>query len=95
MNQISSYLSRFHAYLKSHKWARIACIVLLVFLALSIVLHPYGSKTFLILGMDNYGSLDTSGRSDVIMLVQVDFTRTRLSAISRRSRSMPDISWLL
>ena len=82
MNQISSYLSRFHAYLKSHKWARIACIVLLVFLVLSIVLHPYGSKTFLILGMDNYGSLDTSGRSDVIMLVQVDFTRTRLSAVT-------------
>jgi len=82
VNQISSLLKRFLAYLKAHKRARIACIVLLVFLALSIAFHPHGTKTFLILGMDNYGSLDTSGRSDVIMLVQVDFTRTKLSAVT-------------
>jgi len=78
INQLSSYLHKFRAYLTAHKWARIACIVLVVFL----VLHPYGRKTFLILGMDNYGSLDNSGRSDVIMLVQVDFTRTKLSAVT-------------
>jgi len=82
VNQVSAHFQKFLAFLKAHKWARIACIVLLVFLALSIVLHPYGTKTFLILGMDNYGSLDETGRSDVIMLVQVDFTRTKLSAVT-------------
>ena len=82
INQVSARLQQFRAFLRAHKWARIACIVFVVFLALSIVLHPHGTKTFLILGMDNYGSLDETGRSDVIMLVQVDFTRTRLSAVT-------------
>ena len=82
MHQLSSHLHKLTAFFKAHKWARIAGIVLLIFLALSILLHPHGTKTFLILGMDNYGSLDTSGRSDVIMLVQVDFTRTKISAVT-------------
>ena len=44
------------------------------------VLHPSGTKTFLVLGMDNYGSLDDTGRSDVMMLVQVDFTEETIYA---------------
>ena len=82
MNQFTSSLHRFSAYIKTHTWARIACVVLLVFLALSIALHPHGTKTFLLLGMDNYGSLEESGRSDVTMLVQVDFTRAKISAVT-------------
>lgn len=82
MNQFASRLHSFFTYIKRHTWARIVCIVLLVLLALSIALHPHGTKTFLLLGMDNYGSLDESGRSDVTMLVQVDFTRTRISAVT-------------
>lgn len=82
MNQFTSSLHRFSAYIKTHTWARIACVVLLVFLALSIAFHPHGTKTFLLLGMDNYGSLEESGRSDVTMLVQVDFTRSKISAVT-------------
>ena len=82
MNQFSAFMKRARSFLKAHLAARIACIALLVLLALSIVLHPKGSKTFLILGMDNYGSLDETGRSDVIMLVQVDFSRTKISAVT-------------
>jgi len=82
VNQISSCIKQFRAFLRAHRWARIACAVLLVLLVLFAVLHPQGTKTFLLLGMDNYGSLDESGRSDVTMLVQVDFSRTRISAVT-------------
>ena len=82
MSHISPYIQKARAFLAAHKWARIAAAVLLVLLVLSVVLHPHGTKTFLILGMDNYGSLDENGRSDVTMLVQVDFTRTKLSAVT-------------
>ncbi len=82
MNPVFAYLSKARAFLKKHLIARIACIVLGVFLALWLVLHPYGTKTFLLLGMDNYGSLNEVGRSDVTMLVQVDFTRADLSIVT-------------
>ena len=86
MNQLihpfSARLKQFRAFLRAHTWARIACMFLLLFFALSILLHPHGTKTFLLLGMDNYGSLDESGRSDVTMLVQVDFTRAKISAVT-------------
>ena len=82
MSRISLVLQKARAFLAAHKWARIAAAVLLILLVLFIALHPRGTKTFLILGMDNYGSLDESGRSDVTMLVQVDFTRTKISAVT-------------
>jgi len=82
MQRIRAYTSKIRSYLAAHKAARIACIVLGVFLALWLILHPLGTKTFLLLGMDNYGSLDETGRSDVTMLVQVDFTRTKISAVT-------------
>ena len=68
------------SFLKAHRLARIALGIAAALLVLCLVLHPQGTKTFLVLGMDNYGSLDESSRSDVTMLVQVDFTRSKISA---------------
>lgn len=82
MNRIRTCFEKTRAYLAHHRLARIVCIVLAVLLALSILLHPRGQKTFLVIGMDNYGSLNETGRSDVTMLVQVDFTRTKISAVT-------------
>ena len=86
MNRLHAHLKKVRTYFAAHKAARIVCIAALVLLVLalaaSIALHPRGSKTFLIVGMDNYGSLDESGRGDVTMLVQVDFTRTKISAVT-------------
>ena len=75
-------LKSFHAYLAAHRRVRIALIVVLVLLAALLILHPKGTKTYLIMGMDNYGSLDDVGRSDVMMLVQIDFTRSRISTVT-------------
>ncbi len=74
------------SFFKAHRFARVALIVaavlLTVLIVLSLALHPQGTKSFLILGMDNYGSLDETGRSDVTMLVQVDFSKTKISAVT-------------
>ena len=82
MDSVRIYLAKATAFLKAHLAARIALGVIALFFALWLVLHPLGTKSFLILGMDNYGSLDDVGRSDVTMLVQVDFTRARISAVT-------------
>ncbi|MFR5796981.1 MAG: hypothetical protein ACLUI3_16595 [Christensenellales bacterium] len=50
-----------------------------ILLALVLICHPHGTKTFLIMGIDNYGSLNDSGRSDVMMLVQVGFDSGRFT----------------
>jgi len=76
-------LSGVAAYLKAHRRVRIALIAAGVLLAAVLLLHPQGTKTYLILGMDNYDSLDgDTGRSDVTMLVQIDFTRARIKTVS-------------
>lgn len=75
-------LSSVRAFFKAHKAARIALIALLVVAAALLILHPHGTETYLVLGMDNYGSLDTTGRSDVMMLVQLDFTRSRITGVT-------------
>ena len=82
MERIRTFAARAKAYLAAHKWARIAACILAAYIVLSIVLHPLGQKTYLVLGMDNYGSLEETGRSDVIMLAQVDFTRTKINAVT-------------
>ena len=82
MDFIRTYSAKVRAFLKAHLAARIALGVVVVFAALWLILHPVGTKSFLILGMDNYGSLDDVGRSDVTMLVQVDFTRAKISAVT-------------
>ena len=82
MDSIRAYSAKAKSFLKAHLAARIALGVVLAFLALWLLLHPHGTKSFLILGMDNYGSLEETGRSDVTMLVQVDFTRAKISAVT-------------
>ncbi|MBR4039788.1 MAG: LCP family protein [Clostridia bacterium] len=82
MDHIRAYWAKTRSFLARHKAVRIALIAVLVLAALLLVLRPYGTKTFLILGMDNYGSLDEVGRSDVTMLVQIDFTRAKISAVT-------------
>lgn len=82
MERIKTSFGKAKAYLSTHKKTRIACIAALCVLLLLIILHPYGTKTYLLLGMDNYGSLEETGRSDVTMLVQVDFTHTKISAVT-------------
>lgn len=68
---------------KLRRPVRIALIVALVLIALALLFHPRGTKTFLIIGADNYGSLDTENvRSDVIMLAQVDFTKADVSVVT-------------
>lgn len=76
-------LSAMLTYIKTHRVARIALIVAAVLLAVFLLLHPKGTKTFLIIGVDNYDSLDkNNGRSDVTMLVQIDFTRLKVQTVS-------------
>ena len=82
MNSFRAYFTKAKAFLKAHLAARIVLGVLIAFFALWLILHPHGTKSFLILGMDNYGSLDETGRSDVTMLVQIDFTRAKISAVT-------------
>ncbi|MBR5303139.1 MAG: LCP family protein [Clostridia bacterium] len=82
MSFIRTCSSKIRAFLRAHLAARIVLGILVTLMALWLILHPHGTKSFLILGMDNYGSLDETGRSDVTMLVQVDFTRAKLSAVT-------------
>lgn len=82
MHHFSDCFHKIKTFFKAHRVIGIAVLLALLLLLLSIALHPRGTKTFLVLGMDNYGSLDETGRSDVTMLVQVDFSRTRISAVT-------------
>ena len=82
MDSIRAYFMKAKSFLRAHLAARIVLGIVLAFFALWLILHPHGTKSFLILGMDNYGSLNETGRSDVMMLVQVDFTRAKLSAVT-------------
>ena len=59
-----------------------ACVLVAALLAFVLIARPRGTNTYLIIGMDNYGSLDDIGRSDVMMLVQVDFSRAKISAVT-------------
>ena len=80
---MKAMFNRFISFLKAHNRIRILLCVLGMLLLLMLFLHPQGTKTYLILGMDNYDSLDSAnGRSDVTMLVQIDFTRARVKTVS-------------
>ena len=82
MQNQSSVFSGIHSFFSRHKAVRVLLIVLVLLLALVIALHPHGTKTFLILGIDNYGSLDENGRSDVMMLVQVGFDTGKIHTVT-------------
>ena len=80
---MKSLFERIAGFLKAHRAARIALIIAAVLLTAILLLHPKGTKTFLIIGVDNYDSLDkNNGRSDVTMLVQIDFTRSQIKTVS-------------
>lgn len=82
MQKLQSFFTKAKAYCKAHKIARVALIAAAVLIVLVLLLHPKGTKTFLVMGMDNYGSLDDIGRNDVTMLVQIDFTRAKIDAVT-------------
>ena len=74
--------SNIESFFSKHRAARIALIAAVVLLAFVLIFHPHGTKTFLIMGIDNYGSLNDSGRSDVMMLVQVGFDAGKIHAVT-------------
>ena len=82
MQNQSSVFSGIRSFFSRHKVVRVLVIVLALLLALILALHPHGTKTFLILGIDNYGSLDDNGRSDVMMLVQVGFDTGKIHTVT-------------
>jgi len=89
--KLLALVNRAAGFFRRYRAARIAGCVLLALLILTVLLHPRGTKTFLILGMDNYGSLSETGRSDVMMLVQIDFTRSDVSTVTfARDMFIPD-----
>ena len=89
--QTAPFAARVRAFLSRHRALRILLCALLVLALLLFLLHPRGTKTFLILGIDNYGSLDVDGRSDVMMLVQIDFTHTDITTVTfARDMIIPD-----
>ena len=89
--QSASPAARVRAFLSRHRRLRIALIAALLLELLLLVLHPRGTRTFLILGIDNYGSLEVNGRSDVMMLVQIDFTRSDIATVTfARDMIIPD-----
>ena len=91
MDTIRNLMTRARAFFAAHRAARIAGYILAAWLLFVLIFHPKGTKTFLVLGMDNYGSLNTVGRSDVMMLVQVDFTRADISTVTfARDMYIPD-----
>ena len=82
MKFLQSLPSRALAFFRAHRAARIMGYILIAWLAFVLLFHPRGTKTYLILGMDNYGSLNVVGRSDVMMLVQIDFSRADISTVT-------------
>ena len=75
-------LSNIRTFFARHRVLGVIAAVLLILLAALALLHPRGTQTYLVLGMDNYGSLDETGRSDVMMLVQLDFSRSRITSVT-------------
>ena len=75
-------VSKVKSFFAAHKAARVLLVIAAALLALVLICHPHGAKTFLIMGIDNYGSLNDSGRSDVMMLVQVGFDSGKIHAVT-------------
>lgn len=75
-------LTNIRTFLARHRALGIALATLLILLVALALLRPHGIQTYLVLGMDNYGSLDETGRSDVMMLVQLDFSHSRITGVT-------------
>lgn len=83
-------LGRFCGVLKRKRAAWLLLAVALVALILLVALHPRGMCSYLVIGMDNYGSLDDIGRSDVMMLVQIDYSHAQVHAVTFARDMMVD-----
>lgn len=81
-NTLAAYLHRARTFCKKHKMLTALALILLTLALLVMLFHPHGVRRYLILGIDHYGSLDENGRSDVMMLVQVDFDRADICAVT-------------
>ena len=62
-----SVFSKAKSFFAAHKAARVMLAAAVILLALVLICHPHGTKTFLIMGIDNYGSLNDSGRAALVM----------------------------
>ena len=67
---------------RKHRFVRITVIVLACCLAVMLLLRPRGVRTYLVYGVDQYGSLDEEGRSDAMMLVRLDAGRREVAVVS-------------
>ena len=67
---------------RRRKVLTILCVVAAALLLLVLIARPRGTSTYLVIGMDNYGSLDNNSRSDVMMLVQIDFSHAKISTVT-------------
>ena len=49
-----SVFSKAKSFFAAHKAARVMLAAAVILLALVLICHPHGTKTFLIMGIDNY-----------------------------------------
>ena len=75
-------VSKVKSFFAAHKAARVLLVIAAALLAFVLIFHPHGTKTYLITGIDNYGSLNDNGRSDVMKLVQVGFDSGKIHAVT-------------
>ena len=75
-------VSKVKSFFAAHRAARVLLVIAIALLAFVLIFHPHGTKTYLITGIDNYGSLNDNGRSDVMMLVQVGFDSGKIHAVT-------------
>lgn len=90
MERLREGVRRFRDVLKRKKALRLLLFAALAALILLVALHPRGVCSYLVIGMDNYGSLDDIGRSDVMLLVQIDYSRAKVQAVTFARDMMVD-----
>lgn len=78
---MNALLTKLRGFFKRRRVRCLLAILLAVLLAF-FLLKPHGVETYLIMGMDNYGSLETVGRSDVIMLVSLNHDANRITTVA-------------
>ena len=52
-------VSKVKSFFAAHKAARVLLVIVAALLAFVLIFHPHGTKTYLITGIDNYGSSST------------------------------------
>ncbi len=64
------------------RWLPVLLAALLLGLGLYLLLLPRGRETYLVYGVDAYGSLNDGGRSDAMMLVRLDHGKRTVTVVS-------------